>query len=380
VDDEPDLELLISQKFRKRVRDNELCFVFAQNGVEALAKLQSNSEMDIVLTDINMPEMDGLTLLSRLREQHPLLKTVIVSAYGDMANIRTALNRGAFDFITKPIDFQDFEITLNKTIQEAQAFRQAAKDRDRLTAIEQELEVARRIQQSIVPQTFPPFPERKEFDIYGEMITAKDVGGDFYDFFFIDEQRLGFAIGDVSGKGVPAALFMAVSRTLLKSTALGGMTPGDCLEMVNRVLHLESVSAMFVTIFYGILDTGTGEVEYSNGGHNPPYILHGDGRVESTETTGGLVLGALRNSKYKTKKITLRPGDGLFLYTDGVNEAMNLVEEEFTEARLQNSLERAHGSALTEIVQGVVREVKEFAAGASQADDITILALKYVGQ
>jgi sigma-B regulation protein RsbU (phosphoserine phosphatase) len=379
VDDEPDLELIISQKFRKQVRDKELQFYFVKNGVEALQKLRDDAAVDIVLTDINMPEMDGLTLLAKLTEQYPLIKSVIVSAYGDMSNIRTALNRGAFDFVTKPIDFGDLEITMKKTIQEAMTYRQAVRDRDQLTAIQQELEVARKIQQSIVPRKFPPFPERREFELHAAMIPARDVGGDFYDFFLIEGDRLGFVIGDVSGKGVPAALFMAVSKTLLKATALKGLPPEECLQQVNRILYLESVSAMFVTIFYGILNTRTGEVDYCNGGHNPPYILRADGRLEAAETTGGLVLGAMKNTVYKNKKILLQSGDGLFLYTDGVTEAMDRDNEQFTESRLEENLKGWANTPLPQVVSNVVEAVKAFSNGAQQADDITILALKYLG-
>jgi sigma-B regulation protein RsbU (phosphoserine phosphatase) len=379
VDDEPDLELMISQKFRKQVREKELLFAFVKSGVEALQKLQENGEIDVVLTDINMPEMDGLTLLGKLSEQYPLIKAVIVSAYGDMSNIRTALNRGAFDFLTKPIDFNDLEITLKKTIDEARAFRQGVRDRDQLVAIQQELEVARKIQQSIVPRKFPPFPERNDFEIHAEMIPARDVGGDFYDFFLIDDERLGFVIGDVSGKGVPAALFMAVSKTLLKATALKGVPPEECLQQVNRILYLESVSAMFVTIFYGILNTRTGEVDYCNGGHNPPYLLRAGKPVEAVEATGGLVLGAMKNTSYKAKKVVLQPGDGIFLFTDGVTEAMDIHNEQFTESLLEERLQQALSAPLPEIVHTVITAVKNFSTAAPQADDITVLALRFSG-
>jgi len=380
VDDEPDLQLMITQKFRKQVRENEMQFVFSTGGVDALKKLQEEGDVDVVLTDINMPEMDGLTLIAKLNERYPLLKAVIVSAYGDMANIRTALNLGAFDFVTKPIDFHDLEITLYKSIREASSMKQAAKDRDQLVTLQHELEVARRIQKSIVPRTFPPFPARQDFQIYADMIPAQEVGGDFYDFFLIDQERLGFVIGDVSGKGIPAALFMAVSKTLLKATALKGLPPGECLEQVNRILYMESVAAMFVTIFYGILNTRHGEVEYSNGGHNPPYILRGNGKVESTEIGGGLVLSALENSRYKTNRFVLQPGDGLFLFTDGVTEAMNTEQNEFTATRLIESLKRQTGADLTGLVNGVINDVRVFSTDAPQADDITILSLRYGGR
>ena len=166
-----------------------------------------------------MPEMDGLTLLLKLKElKKPSLKTVIVSAYGDMENIRTAMNRGAFDFLTKPINFEDLEITINKTLEEIGLQRRAMREHDQLISIRQDLSVARDIQQGILPKVFPPFPGRTDFDIYASMIAAKEVGGDFYDFFMIDNDRLGFVIGDVSGKGIPAAIFMAVSRTLIRAT------------------------------------------------------------------------------------------------------------------------------------------------------------------
>ena len=380
VDDEPDLEILITQKFRKRIREQDLDFVFAGNGQEALAKLESNGGMDVVLTDINMPVMDGLTLLSNLRQHHPMLRSVIVSAYGDMSNIRMALNRGAFDFITKPIDFRDLEITLDRTIREAVAQKEAAADRERLLALQKELDVAREIQESIVPREFPPFPEREDVAIHASMLPAKEVGGDFFDFFLIDRDRIGFAIGDVSGKGVPAALFMAVSRTLLRATASRGFAPDECMQQVNQTLHQESISSMFVTCFYGVLNTRTGEIHCSNGGHNPPYILRADGRVEAVEVFGGLILGAFRHAAYEKREIGLQPGDCIFLYTDGITEAMNPDGEQFTSERLVESLKSVNGSAVEEIVRKVIENVRRFTAGAAQSDDMTILAVRYSGR
>ena len=191
VDDELDMESLIVQKFRRQIRSNEYNFVFAHNGFEALSLIASQSDIDIILTDINMPEMDGLTLLLKLQElKLPTLRTVVVSAYGDMDNIRTAMNRGAFDFVTKPIDFNDLEITINKTIEQLNILKSYEKEHDKLVAIQFDLNIARDIQNSILPKTFPPFPEQNRFDIYASMKAAKEVGGDFYDFFFIDETHL----------------------------------------------------------------------------------------------------------------------------------------------------------------------------------------------
>jgi phosphoserine phosphatase RsbU/P len=383
VDDEPDLELLITQRFRKQIRDGSLKFLFAANGEEALAVLDRKSDMAVVLTDINMPVMDGLTLLGKLNERYPLLKSVIVSAYGDMANIRTALNRGAFDFVTKPIDFQDLSLTLAKSVQEAVVRKQAAQDREGLIALRKELEVARRIQESIVPRRFPPFPHRRDVAVHASMVPARSVGGDFYDYFFVDDDRLVFSIGDVTGKGVPAALYMAVSRTLLRATATRGLRPHECLAAANQALFEDTDAAMFVTCFHAVLDTRTGIIEFSNAGHNPPYVLRADGRVETTEQTGGFMLGAFPGVRYDPGTMHLGPGDTLVLFTDGVTEAAGPLDELYGEERLVGCLERFGGAPAGpthDIVAGVLADVQAFADGIPPADDTTILAITWAAQ
>ena len=379
VDDEPDMEVLIRQRFRSKIKGGELEFVFALNGQEALNKLQEDPALDVVMSDINMPIMDGLTLLSRLTDIDRILKTVIVSAYGDMQNIRTAMNRGAYDFLIKPIDFQDFEITLNKTIQELEGIKKGLRAQQQLTAIQHELSVASRIQQSILPRQFPPFPGHNEFEIFAQMIPAREVGGDFYDFFLIDKDRLGFVIGDVSGKGVPAAIFMAVSRTLLKATALQGISAGECLKYVNDVLTRQSDSSMFVTIFYGILHTGTGELEYCLAGHNPPYVLSASAALRTLEEPASMIVGAFEHAVFETGRTTLNPGDCVFLFTDGVTESSGADGEFFSDERLRSILDPLRDSSPEEIVGKVLSEVRSFSSGALPADDITEMAVKYIG-
>jgi len=376
VDDEPDLEVLIRQKFRRQIRNDEFRFVFARNGVEALQKLAEEPDVDLVLTDINMPEMDGLTLLVKLQELDRMLKAVIVSAYGDMENIRTAMNRGAADFLTKPIDFQDLEVTVNKALQQMQELKDAVREHDQLLTIRRELDIASRIQQSMLPRTFPPFPDRSDFEIFAAMLPAREVGGDFYDFFLLDNDRLGFVVGDVSGKGVPAAIFMAISRTLLRSTALTDTPPGPCLQRVNSLLCIENSSEMFVSLFYGVLHTRTGEIEYCNGGHNWPYILRGDGTVETVPPTNNMVLGAIDSAPYQTKTGHLACGETLVLYTDGITEAMDPAAHLFADARLQGFLGGVVSASPEEIVRRLVDEVERFCAGAPQSDDLTALAIR----
>lgn len=377
VDDEPDLEHLIRQKFRKKIGTNEYSFLFAQNGAEALEKISSDPAINLIITDINMPVMDGLTLLSKINElNNKLLRAIIVSAYGDMKNIRTAMNRGAYDFITKPINLNDLEITLEKCLKEIERYKIALTARIKLIGLQQELDIANTIQTSILPKTFPPFFDRNEFDIYAKMITAKEVGGDFYDFFLIDKYRLGVIIGDVSGKGIASAMLMAVCKTLLKATAQKGMPADNVLSEVNNILVDESPSNMFTTLFYGILDTRNGKFEYSNGGHNPPYLISAGGKVNQLENVGGLLLGAFKDSEYESNIITLKPNEGIFFYTDGVTEAFNKNDEEFQEQRLVESLRKTNDGICNKIVDNVIHDIQDFTKGREQSDDITCLALR----
>jgi len=379
VDDEPDLETLVRQKFRRKIRAGEFDFSFALNGQDALEKLQSDPEIDIVMSDINMPIMDGLTLLSRVASLDRLVKTVIVSAYGDLQNIRTAMNRGAFDFLTKPIDFDDFEITIQKTIAEIAAIRKGLRAREQLTVLEYELNVASRIQQGILPAKFPPFPDRADIEIYAAMHAARSVGGDFFDFFFLDKNRLAFVIGDVSGKGIPASIFMAVSSTLLRATALQAATAGECVQYMNGVLNKQSDGSMFVTLFYGILHTSTGELEYCIGGHNPPYLFSRTGEIRPLSEPSGLIVGIIDGAEYETGRTNLQPGDSILLYTDGVTEANDSQQNEFGEERVREWLRLNSAATMEHLVTGLIAEVKNFAANTPQSDDITALSLRYAG-
>ena len=235
VDDEMDLELLLTQYFRRKIRKGEYEFVFAHNGLEALTMMVKHPDIEIILSDINMPEMDGLTLLAKVNEmRNPALKVIMVSAYGDMGNIRQAMNNGAFDFATKPIDLDDLSVTIEKAIEQIEYVHQMQKEHSQLESLKGDLAIACEIQQAILPRVFPPFPEDSDkLDIAASMTPAKDVGGDFYHFFRIDDDRIGFVIADVSGKGIPAAIFMAVSRTLIRATGVRGGSPADCLTYSN---------------------------------------------------------------------------------------------------------------------------------------------------
>ena len=378
VDDETDLELLLTQFFRRKIRKGEYEFFFAHNGLEALQVLLKHPDIAIILSDINMPEMDGLTLLTKINEMRiPSLKCIMVSAYGDMDNIRHAMNNGAFDFATKPIDLDDLQITIDKAVEQIEYIRNSQKEHAQLVDIQSDLSVAREIQQAILPRTFElNMADAASLDIYASMHAAKDVGGDFYDFFPIDDHRIGFTIADVSGKGVPAAIFMAVSRTLIKATGLRDMGSNECMKTVNDILCDESVGSMFVTVFYGIYDLQTGLVDFTNAGHNPPYILHADGTVEMVKSDCNLVLGALEGIDFKNASLQLEPGDTLVMYTDGVTEAENKEQAQFENARLETTLAALKGASSRQIVDTVNARVKEFTDGAPQSDDITQLVIR----
>lgn len=381
VDDELDLEVLLTQYFRRQIRKGEYEFAFAHNGLEALQKLLETPDFDIILSDINMPEMDGLTLLAKVNElKNPAMKCIMVSAYGDMDNIRSAMNKGAFDFATKPIDLDDLSRTIEKAIEQVRYIRESQQEHNQLESIKNDLAIAGEIQQTILPRSFPPFPELTEVvDIYASMTPAKDVGDDFYDFFQIDDERIGLVIADVSGKGVPASLFMAVSRTLLRATALRGVSSAECLTYANKLLCKESLDSMFVTVFYGIYHYKTGMMDYTNAGHNPPYLLRGGRTVECLPVASNFVVGVFDDIEFESNTLTFGIGDTLLLYTDGVTEAFNDKREQFSESNLQDILASMHeSSSAKEVVTSVLQSVKTFSGDYPQSDDITLLSLQRI--
>ncbi|MCE5265761.1 MAG: SpoIIE family protein phosphatase [Deltaproteobacteria bacterium] len=250
----------------------------------------------------------------------------------------------------------------------------AAKER-----IESDLRVAHDIQMGILPRVFPPFPERSDLDIFATLKPAKEVGGDLYDFFFMDEDHLCFTVGDVSGKGVPASLLMAVTKILIKAKATQGLTSDAILARVNEDLSLDNPSMMFVTLFLGILDVRTGEVVYCNAGHNSPYVIPADGRILQIERTEGMAVGIMGDFVYHSKTIMLEKNDRLFLYTDGVTEAQNARCELFSEERLEKELARLRDRSLRELVTGTMEGIEAFVREAPQADDITMMVVHYRG-
>jgi serine phosphatase RsbU (regulator of sigma subunit) len=255
-------------------------------------------------------------------------------------------------------------------------FTRVTADKERIAT---ELNVATQIQTSMLPSIFPAFPDRREFDIFARMLPAKEVGGDFYDFFLIDENTLAVVMADVSGKGVPAALFMVIAKTLLKNNAQYGLSPKAVFETVNNLLCENNDADMFVTCFMGYLNIKTGEFTYVNAGHNPPLLRRKGGEFEFLKMRRGFVIAGMPDMVYRESSIMLAPGDELFMYTDGVTEAANNSDELFTEARLLAAANRYSGRPLKDFLSLIKGEIDAFADGAAQADDITMLALRIAG-
>jgi sigma-B regulation protein RsbU (phosphoserine phosphatase) len=377
VDDEPTNLRLMGQVLR-----NHYELAFATSGQRALG-LVAADRPDLILLDIMMPEMDGYEVCRRLKSDAAArdIPVIFVTAMGETSDETRGLEVGAVDYLTKPISPPIVQARVKThlerkrqqdELQHAYRIIEAQKIR-----MQEELNVGREIQMSMVPQTFPPFPDRNEFSIYAALYPALEVGGDFYDYFFVDENRICTCIGDVSGKGVPAALFMAVTRTLIKARAMDGTSTASILTRVNEELSHDNEKCMFVTVFTAILDVTTGRLTYSNAGHNPPILQKATGETMLLEGRHGPVLGASSGLAYKEGAIQLGKGDLLFMYTDGITEATSPEKTLYGETRLLELVGSGKHINVEAMVQHAIESVKSFENGANQFDDITALALQY---
>ncbi|MCR5594677.1 MAG: serine/threonine-protein phosphatase [Lachnospiraceae bacterium] len=270
-----------------------------------------------------------------------------------------------------------FSSMITELDQHIENIRTITAEKERIGA---ELSVAKQIQADMLPSVFPPYPDRKEFELYASMDPAKEVGGDFYDFFFTDEDHLVLVIGDVSGKGIPAALFMAISKNTIKNKAMTGCRPGEVLDYTNNALSDGNEQYMFVTIWIAKIELSTGHVITANGGHEHPYIRRAGGQFEIDEYEHDSVLGILPDSDpYTEKEYDLKPGDALFVYTDGVPEAQNAEENFFGMDRLEQTLNINPGASAEELVNNMKSAVEEFEGGVSRFDDTTIMCFTYAG-
>lgn len=354
----------------------------AINGKIAL-KIAGSQAPDLILLDIMMPGMDGYEVCRQLKA-NPVTRdipVIFLTAKGETADEAEGFGLGAADYILKPVNppLLKARVKTHLALKQNMDALQAAYEliNSQKQRMQQELNVGRDIQMSMVPDAFPAFPERQEFDIYGLLKPAREIGGDFYDYFFIDSDRLCISVGDVSGKGVPAALFMAVTKTLIKSIAGDDHSTASIITRVNDEISQDNPSCMFITLFLGILDLRSGKLHYTNAGHPFPYLRRKAGEVEILKSLHGPVVGAMDGMAYGEDCVNLGQGDRVLIFTDGVTEAMDVGDQLYGDQRVLDFF-RSTGQAYCEpLVVDTLASVEQFAGEAEQADDITILALEY---
>ena len=307
-----------------------------------------------------------------------LVRKLVVKNIHKVNTSLSAITDGKLDTVVdvrSHVEFDSLSNDINATVDTLKRYIKEAEER-----IDAELAFAKAIQHAALPSVFPPYPNRKEFEIYATMHTAKEVGGDFYDFYFIDDENLAFLMADVSGKGIPAAMFMMQSKTIIKSCAQSGMSIEQVFTVANEKLCEGNDAGMFVTAWMGILNTKTGKVLFANAGHNPPLVKHADGTYEYLKSRAGFVLAGMEGVRYRKNELELAPGDAIYLYTDGVTEATDASNELYGEDRLHSILEKYKDAAPHVICDEVKRDVDAFVGEAPQFDDITMLSLKYNGE
>ena len=307
-----------------------------------------------------------------------LVQRLVVRNIYQINDSLSAITDGKLDTVVNVrshVEFDDLSNDINTTVDTLKRYIADAAAR-----IDAELAFAKAIQHSALPSVFPPYPGRKEFDIHAAMFTAKEVGGDFYDFYFVDEDTLAFLVADVSGKGIPAAMFMMQSKTLLKSFAESGMPIEQVFTTANEKLCEGNDAGMFVTAWMGLLNVKTGLVTFANAGHNPPLVRQADGSFAFHKTRAGFVLAGMEGIRYCKFELQLAPGDTICLYTDGVTEATNAEEQLYGDERLQNLLNRQQGASAQAICEAIKADVDAFVGEAEQFDDITLLCLTWHGQ
>lgn len=354
----------------------------ATNGPAAL-RIVEKQLPDIILLDIMMPGMSGLEVCQQLKANpHTAGVPVIFLTAKDQTEDETeGFGLGAADYILKPVNPPILQARVKTHLalkQSMDALQRTSAELARAKArMELELTVGRDIQKSMLPTVTP---DRKEVTLCASMEAAREVGGDFYDYYMLSENELCFCVADVSGKGVPAALFMAMSKILIKSRAKDDRDPAKVIARVNNELGEDNPECMFVTVFFGVLNLCTGELEYTNAGHNPPLIRKASGEVEVVDDLHGPVAGVMPGEDYGQSTLQMEPGDVLLVFTDGVTEAMDVDRNLYGDDRLFDVMKAVPDNSAQAVVNCVKESVDAFAVGTEQADDITMIALQYNGE
>jgi serine phosphatase RsbU (regulator of sigma subunit) len=354
----------------------------AEDGTRALTLIEAEVP-DLVLLDLMMPGISGYDVLARLKRDPRLrdIPVIMISALSELDSIVRCIEAGADDSLAKPFDPTLLRARVGSSLEKK---RLRDEVRASLARLEEEMDQARKMQLGMLPRVFPACTPDQPVEVYASMEPAREVGGDLYDCFYAGSHLFCFLVGDVSGKGAPAAMFMARTRSLVRMAVdlwlrmdPAAISSAQIAEAVNRELYQNNDDCMFVTLFLGFLDTRAGELAYTNGGHPAPHILRASGEVEQIEGTLNVALGIRRKATYATGSVTLRPGDAVLVVSDGVDEAMNPAGEFYTLARLQGVLRGAGKASAAELVRTVTDSVRDFAGSAPKADDVTALAIRW---
>jgi sigma-B regulation protein RsbU (phosphoserine phosphatase) len=353
----------------------------AINGQQAIKAANVNPPPDLILLDIMMPEMDGYAVCKHLKADPKTkdIPIIFVTAMGQEENETKGLELGAADYLKKPISPAIVEARVKTQLALRQQHQELKSAYEIIEAhrkrMQTELDVGRDIQLAMVPKQFP---NSNDYEVYASLEPAREVGGDFYDVFNIDEEHVCFCVGDVSGKGVPAALFMAMAKTLIKSRASTDPSTASIVTHVNDELSEDNEGCLFVTLFVCILNTITGEVLTTNAGHNPPLLKRADGQIELLKRLDGPVVAAMEGYAYKEGFVQLNKGDSLLLFTDGVTEADNVDGEFYGDPKLITLFEEVSRESAKEMVDYIFTSVHDFEGQGRQADDITVMVLNYL--
>lgn len=373
VDSDPETGRVLKENVQAIYDSAPLTITVAGTDAEALTLIGAGQEFDIALVAIDSPTISGMTLFSKIEERAFRVPRIALSSAADLGGIRKAMNEGATDFLLKPISIDDFKSTVERVLAQVERRRRNWRERTEYSALKREVDIAVDIQTRILPSDFPGI---EGYAVHAATQPAKSMGGDFYDVFKLEDGRIGMVMADVSGKGIPAAFYMAVAHTLLRSVALAGGAPDACLRQVNDLLCEYNIPGMFVSALYGILDTANHTFTFANAGHQPPYKRAADGTLATYAGGEGTVLGVMAEMEFGHETVKLAPDEFIFMFTDGVTEAFNDAREPFSERRLENCLAQGPFREARRIIDTVESAVRRHIGEAEQNDDITALVVR----
>jgi sigma-B regulation protein RsbU (phosphoserine phosphatase) len=379
VDDNEDNRYTLTRRLNREGYQN---LTTATNGREALERMTAQA-FDLVLLDVMMPDMNGYEVLEHVKANASLrdVPIIMISALDETESVIRCIELGAEDYLNKPFNPVLLRARVGALLEKKRLRDEVRKN---LARLEEEMDAARALQLGMLPRDFPVCSSAQPVAVHAVMQAAREVGGDLYDCFYAGDRTFCFLVGDVSGKGASAAMFMARTRSLVRMAAalwrewrVDEMQPAELAEAVNRELCQNNDERMFVTLFLGLFDTRTGILSFINAGHPPPHMLRVGGAAVQIESKPGLPLGVRQNAKYPGRSLAMQPGDAMFLCSDGVFEALNEKGDLFSIDRLSQELSATQSADPVEIVRVIKNAVDKFAGSAPKADDVTALALRW---